>query len=158
MAQTLVWQRVVDSHQEYARAFGAFLAGSADKLDVLRQALRGKDRFLALQVAPSLSADDKKALFAEWVNLARAAHSPFQIAWTIIESLPRAWVLQNIEAEVDAILAAEEETDYWMFLQLYARLDNRLTTTLAQRAALHADAEIRQLGEEYLAKRAGPAS
>ena len=72
------------------------------------------------------NADEKKALFPEWVDLARAAHSPFQIAWSIIESLPRAWVLQNIEKEVDAILASEDETDYWMFLQLYARLDGAL--------------------------------
>jgi hypothetical protein len=148
---TDLWQRVVDSHHEYARAFSAFVVGSSDKINVLRHALRGKDRALALQVVPSLSVAEKQALFEEWVHLARAAHAPFQIAWNIIGSLPREWVLQNIEREVDALLKTDEETDYWMFLQLYARLDDGLMRKLAQRAAAHADVEIRELGQEYLA-------
>ncbi len=147
-----LWQRVVDSHQEYARACSAFVAGPADKIDMLRKALRSKDRSVALQVVSFLSTDEKKALFAEWVNLARGAHSPFQIGWNIIESLPREWVLQNIEREVDAILQTEEETDYWMFLQLYARLDDGLMRRLAQRAAQHTGADIRELGQDYLTK------
>ena len=153
---TDLWQRVVDSHEEYARAFAAFLSQSTEKIDVLRKALRGNDRALAIQVVPSLSVDEKQSLFAEWVNLARGAHSPFMIAWRIIESLPREWVLQHIETEADAILQAEEETDYWMFLQLYARLDDSLMRKLARRAAAHADADIRELGQDYLAKPAPP--
>ena len=91
-------------------------------------------------------------MFPEWIHLARCPHSPFHIAWNVIESLPRDWVLQNIEQHVDAILHHNEETDYWMFLQLYARLDDTLMKKLATRAAKHADADIRELGEEYLAK------
>lgn len=147
-----LWQRVIDSHQQYSKAFTEFLENSADKVEVLRKALRGKDRTLALRAVPSLNADETKALFTEWVNLARAAHSPFQIAWNVIESLPRAWVLQNVEQEVDAILTSGDETDYWMFLQFYARLDDALMRKLAQRAATHAVPEIRELGTDYLAK------
>ena len=146
-----LWKRVVDSHQEFSRAFLDFLANPAGKIEVLRSALRGKERLVALQAVPSLSVEEKKTLFPEWLQLARAAHSPHQIAWSVIEALPREWVLQNIEKEVDAILETGDETDYWMFLQLYTRLDVGLVKNLAQRAAAHADAGIRELGEDYLA-------
>lgn len=115
----------------------------------MRQALRGKDRNIALQTVPSLSMDEKKALLPEWVHLARAAHSPFQVAWNVLESLPHDWIVQNIEKEVDAILQNEEEDDYWMFLQLYERLDQSLARKLAKRAANHTEAAIRELGEEW---------
>jgi hypothetical protein len=149
---TSLWQRVIESHQQYSHAFADFLTNSSDKVEVLRKAMSGKDRTIALQAVSSLTVDEKLALFPEWINLARAAHSPFEIAWNVIESLPREWVIANIEKQVDAILQEEEETDYWMFLQLYARLDNALMQKLAQRAASHADPEISELGHEWSGK------
>jgi len=143
------WQRVVDTWHQYEHALSDFLTSPTNKVDVLRTSLRSKERNIALAIVPSLNVEEKKSLFAEWVNLARAHCSPFNIAWNIIESLPRDWVLERIEKEADTILAEEEETDYWMFLQLYARLDKTLTKRLAERAAHHADPDIRELGEEY---------
>ena len=125
---------------------------SVAKIEALRATLRSKERNLALRTVPSLSVEERKTMFSEWIHLARCAHSPFHIAWNVLESLPRDWVVANIEKEVDAILRNEEETDYWMFLQLYARLDRGLMHKLAQRAASHIDAEIKELGVEYLAK------
>lgn len=121
-----------------------------ERIKTLKVLLRGPNRETALDGASSLTMDEKKQLLPEWINLARAAHSPFQIAWKVIESLPREWVLANIEKEVDAILKNEEETDYWMFLQLYARLNGTLMRKLAERASNHAEPEIRELGVEYL--------
>lgn len=121
-------------------------------MERIKSVLRGPNRETALDEASSLTMDEKKQLLPEWINLARAAHSPFQIAWNIIESLPREWVLANIEKEVDAILESEEETDYWMFLQLYARLDNGLMRQLARRAASHTDPDISELGREWSGK------
>ena len=128
------------------------LTNPAEKVKALKSLLRGPNRETALDQIPSLTIDEKKELFPEWIHLSRAAHSPFQLAWNVIESLPREWVLQNIEKEVDPILRNDEETDYWMFLQLFARLDGGLARTLAQRAAANTDQEIRELGEEFLAK------
>lgn len=147
-----LWQTVIDSHRLFARVFSEFLMNAPNKIEVLRQALHGTDRIVALRAVPSLTVDEKKTLLPEWVHLARAVHSPFQLAWAVLESLPREWVLQNIEKEVDAILKNEEEDDYWMFLQLYARLDHRLMQKLAERAAIHSEPAIKELGEEWLAK------
>ena len=92
------WQRVLDSHQQYSRALSDFLNDSSDKIEILRTALRGKDRLIALAVVPSLDSAERKALFAEWIDLARAHCSPFQVAWNVIESLPREWVLAEYRA------------------------------------------------------------
>jgi hypothetical protein len=146
-----LWQQVLDTHQQYTKALNEFLVTPADKVEVLRQALHSKDRLLALQAIHSLSEEERKALLPEWVNLARSVHGPFQVAWNIIQALPRDWMLQHIENCVDAILQAEIEDDYWMFLQLYSRLDLTLQQKLARRAAAHGDPAIRELSEEYLA-------
>lgn len=143
----MLWQRVIDSHQHYSQSFHDFVTSRSDKIKVLRKALRGNDRHLALRTVPLLTVAEKKALLPEWVDLARAAHGPYQIAWNVIESLPRQWVLKRIEKQVNAILASDVETDYWMFLQLFSKLDLSLKQKLAQRAACHANSEIRELGE-----------
>src|SRR5262245_12196450 len=121
-----LWQQVVDTHSRHKQAYLAFLNRGADRVGVLRKALRGSDRLLALRALPALTEQEKKDLLPEWVNLARCAHSYFEPAWNVIASLPRTWVLEHIAPELDAILANEEETDYWMFLQLAHRIDPAL--------------------------------
>lgn len=143
------WQRVVQAHQDYRSVMQEFLADGETRVDALKKALRGPDRDLGLAACAALDLEDKKELFSEWVHLARSAHGPFQIAWNIILSLPRDWVVQHITRESDAILTQEEYDDYWMFLQLYKKLDPVLTHALAERALRHSDPEIRELGQDY---------
>src|SRR5205814_353538 len=113
-------------------------------VEVLRAALRGRDRNTALWVARSLEVSELTQLFSELIHVARAAHGPVEAVWNLILSLPRDWVLAHIEREVEPILDEEEEDDYWMFLQLYEQLDRDLTLRLAHRAAAHSDPEIRE--------------
>jgi hypothetical protein len=40
-----------------------------------------------------LTLEEKQELFSEWINLARCAHSPFEVALNVILSLPRGLVL-----------------------------------------------------------------
>lgn len=130
----------------------------SNRVEVLREALHQGERGNLLAVARSLSTEELQQLFGEWVNLARCAHSPFEPAWKIILSLPREWVLERIEQEVEPILAKEEYDDYWMFLQLFDQLDRDLTFKLARRAIAHSDPDIHELGEDYLQKLAAPAN
>lgn len=153
-----LWRRLVECRWAYSLASRDFLAEKAERIAVLRRALRSPERDTALAMSGSLSVEERQDLFSEWVHLARCAHSPFAPAWDIILALPREWVLARIEQEVDAILEKAEETDYWMFLQLYAKLDRNLTLKLARRAAVHADPEIRELGEDYLEQLLGTPS
>jgi hypothetical protein len=107
------------------------------------------ERRSALTLAPLLTLEERQALLPEWVHLARSVHGPFEAAWNIIQALPLDWVLDHIEAEIEPILANEEEDDYWMFLQLFDKLDPGLTQRLARRAAVHANPAIAELGREY---------
>ena len=104
------------------------MADKSQRVAELRQALRGPDRVLALAAVGSLTLYEKQQLFPEWIHLARSGHGPFQIAWNVILALPRDWVLDRIAVEVNAILANEEEDDYWMFLQLYKQPEIRSIT------------------------------
>jgi hypothetical protein len=149
---TSTWQQLVQAESAYFKARHGFLQDVTDRVPIFRKALRGSDRDTALRLLDQLSEEERKELFPEWIHLARAAHSPFQHAWKVLLELPRAWVLARIEPAVDAILVNEEEDDYWMFLQLFCKLDRELAARLAQRAAAHAAPEIRELGEDYLAK------
>jgi hypothetical protein len=121
---------------------------SAEKVKVLRMALRSEQCNLALRALPLLSVAAKKALLPELLHIARAAHGPFQVAWNAISSLPRNWLLKNIEKEAESILECNSETDYYMFLQLFSKLDVALHRRLAKRAAHNINLEIRALGAE----------
>jgi tetratricopeptide (TPR) repeat protein len=98
-----------------------------------------------------MSLEEKQRLFPELIQRARSAHGPVGAIREIIYSLPRDWVLERIDAQVEPILRAGEYDDYWMFLELYERLDPLRAVKLARRAASSADAAIREFGLERLA-------
>ncbi|HEX7449218.1 MAG TPA: hypothetical protein VF306_16815 [Pirellulales bacterium] len=127
---------------------------NVDRVGMVREALRkagGEDRAAALALLQRMDGEEQKQFFPELIQLARAAHGPVAVARQIIGSLPRQWVLQRIDTELEPILREEQYDDYWMFLELFADLDRDRAVRLARRAAKNADAEIRELGIESLA-------
>ncbi len=153
-----LWERLVETQAQSSAAFRAFTAAGVHHVAPIGKGLRtpGLQRQVALDVIPYLSLDEKKELFPDLIQAARAAHGPVGAVREIILSLPGDWVLAHVEAEVDAILQSEEYDDYWMFLELYQDLDRDLARKLAHRAAAHVDAEIRELGEDWLEKLVAP--
>ncbi len=150
-----LWPRLVESHTASSLARREFFADGVDRIEMVRAGLslpQGNDAATAFHLLRHMKVGEQMQLFRELIHLARAAHGYFHPAWEVILSLPKDWVLARIEQEVDPILANEEETDYYMFLQLYDKLDRNLTLKLARRAASHADSQIRELGEDYLAR------
>ena len=143
-----LWDRLVESRRAYASASREFLARK-DRVEMLRESLRGEDRFAALSVARSLNQDEKMQLFAEWVYLASWAHGAIQLARDIILSLPRDWVLANIERESEPYLQDGTYDEYRRFLELYSQLDPELKSKLADRARQHSDPDIREAGEDF---------
>ena len=129
-------------------------APDVDRVGVIRYGLKhqrgGHERGLVFHLLRGASPAQLQELFPELIQLARAAHGPIQRVWELILSLPRDWVLNRIECEVNPILAGEEYDDYWMFLELYERLDHSLARRLAERALAHADPDIRERGEMTL--------
>jgi len=155
------WDRVVQNFvrpDTEAAAYEEFFRPDVDgviRYALIRNALRlpgGENRATALALLERMPVEEKKALFPELIQLARSAHGPVGKVREILLSLPREWVLARIDAEVEPILRNEEYEDYWMFLELFERLDPGRAVALARRAALHADPDIRELGLELLAR------
>ena len=152
---TVLWQHLIEARLAFSRAFREFFAEGVDRVGVLREALRGRERGTGLYIAPYLTPTERRQLFPEWVFLASWAHGAVQVARDMIVSLPRDWVLANIEGEAEPLLREGTYDEYRRFLELYELLDRSLTLRLAHRAAAHADPDIREAGEDFL-KRLNP--
>ncbi len=148
----LLWQDMVEKYKAFGLASRAFLADSVDRVAVLRNALRGRDRATALTVATSLTVDELQELIGPLMFLASFSHGSIGAVRDLICSLPRAWLLNNIEREAEPLLQEGTYDEYRRFLELYELLDAGMTQRLARRAAAHSDPDIREAGEEYLVK------
>lgn len=131
-----------------------FFKEGVDRVALVREALSksgGNHRAAAVALLQTMSNEEQQQLFPELVQLARAVHGPVAMVRTIIASLPREWVLRRIDAEIETVLEGQQYDDYWMFLELLAKLDHERAVNLARRAAESDDPEIRELGSDMLA-------
>jgi hypothetical protein len=144
------WQRLVKAHIEFCQAMTEFFSNKDAAVDCLRRSLRGNDRMTAIAMVKKLRPDDILLLFNELVFLASFSHGSIQSVRDIILSLPRDWVLSNIESSVEPLLSNGTYDEYRRFLELYSQLDRNLTLKLARRAFEYSDEDIREAGEEYL--------
>lgn len=147
-----LWERLVESHLAFVSASTEFINGDVDRVPIMKRALRDRTRATALYLAPYLSAADKQALFPEWLFLASFDHGALHLVREIILSLPREWVLNNIESVTAELLKDAEPLDYRRFLELYSLLDRNLALRLAERARNHSDEEVAEAGEEFVEK------
>jgi hypothetical protein len=74
-----------------------------------------------------------------------------------IKALPRDWVLARIEAAAEPLLIASTEQfqyeEFRRLLELYEQLGNEeLLARLAQRALEHDDEDVREAGQDFLAR------
>jgi hypothetical protein len=67
-------------------------------------------------------------------------------------SLPREWVITNIEQFVEPLLEQGTYDEYRNVLALYWELDHKMMIGLAQRAMMNSDPDIREAGEDFLSK------
>jgi hypothetical protein len=149
-----LWDGLVKEFVGGVVAPAAFFRPNVDRVELIRGALKlpgGNNRAAAVALLKKMSLEDQQLLFPELIQLARSAHGPVGAVREIIASLPREWVLERIDAQVEPILRKEEYDDYWMFLELFEKLDPMRAVKLARRAAGSADASIREFGLERLA-------
>lgn len=145
------WNELAESYKRYILAHQAFFGRSADRVGLIRSALHSSDRLIAVSMAQYLSLADHLLLFDEWVRLSRVVGCLPAVRDYIL-SLPRGWVLEHIEQEVEPFLRNGVEDDFRRYLELYYALDRDLTAKLAQRAFDHPDEAIRQLGRDFISK------
>ncbi|WP_169238278.1 hypothetical protein [Candidatus Roseilinea sp. NK_OTU-006] len=150
-----VWRNLVEKHHsgnddDFAESISRFLANDIDRVAVMKQALRGKDRATAVYVLPRLPVSELQELFEELVFLASFSHGAVQAVRNVILSLPREWILDRIEDAAEPLLVNGTYDEYRRLLELYMDMDRHRAKKLALRAAASHDNDIKETGEDFL--------
>ncbi len=145
-----VWDCLVESHKKFVLASGEFFSEEIDRVSLMRHALRGKDRATAVFLLPYLKVSELKQLFNELVFLASFTHGEMRAVRDAILSLPREWVIENIETAAEPLLRNGTYEEYRRLLELLIEIDRDIALKLAHTAAEHPDYDIREAGEDFL--------
>jgi hypothetical protein len=105
-----------------------------------------------LELVPTLEPAVGRAILADFLELACLAQHAgnIQIGRYGIASLPRPWVLLNIEARAEPMLCSGDDWVYRRLLEVYQYLDVGLMRKLAMRAIENVCPDIQEAGREFL--------
>ena len=143
-----IWQQLVEEYSLWAQVLKEFFSKETDRIAILQRAFKKGDIAPALHVMQYMAPDELTTLFDELIHFS-TSHGYAGSVREIILSLPRNWVLSNIEKTVEPHLVGATEDEYRRFLELYLLLDKDLTQRLIQRAINHPDNEIREVGRDF---------
>ena len=141
------------SEKEFEIECARFMQRAREPYGQIRKRLRGSvpDIFTALGVL-KIGDDVLRENFFDEI-LYRCKSLRFgRFARSIVLSMPRSWVIANVEAAADKLLATADHLDFKLFLMLYEILDSQLALRLAKRAAVHDDFDIKETGVDFLQK------
>lgn len=148
-----IWQDLLEAERAFYRARQVFMRRCRQKGATLREAIsKPSQRGTALRVALILEPEDLKPLFEVLIEQAGCGHADIGLVRSVILKIPHEWLLNRIEAVVDARLDETSEEDFRRYLELYLSIDRDLTVRLAERARGSADPEISEAGSEFLEK------
>jgi hypothetical protein len=71
-------------------------------------------------------------LLNDLVDLASVSHSDIELGRQAILSLPKNWLLENIEKSAEPLLKNGTDEEYRRLLELYIQIDRELTERLAR--------------------------
>ena len=137
---------------EYGNARAKILAlPPSQRLQLINMGMHS-DRTATLELAIMLGEDEIKPFLTDLLEMAAyiagGVTLRVRLARILIFTLPRVWLLENVEKYANAVL--RDYIDYRGILYLYTQIDATLAFNLAQRAATHADPDIREVGLDYL--------
>ncbi len=145
-----LWRNVVTSENDYFNSRYDFLNNCSDRVSAIKKALHAVgERATALRLIEYLKIEERQSLFNELVDLASVSHSDIELCRQAILSLPKTWILENIEKSAEPLLKNGTDEEYRRLLELYFEIDYSLTERLAKRALQHDDPDIREAGEDF---------
>ena len=146
-----LWRQLLNSEIAFQKARMNFHAGCTDKVSVIQKALRDPvQRGTALRYLPYMTIEERQQLFDDLLYLASVGHADIALCRQIILSLPKEWVVSNIESCAEPLLAKGTDEEYRRLLELYVDLDRNLALRLAKRALQHNVPDIREAGEDFM--------
>ncbi|MBE9128344.1 MULTISPECIES: hypothetical protein [unclassified Coleofasciculus] len=147
---TELWHKVFEKQIAYIQARQDFLNNCPDRVGLIKKALHNpSERGTALRLIKSLNLEERQGLFDDLVDLASVSHSDIELCRKVILSLPKKWLLANIENSAEPLLQDGTDEEYRRLLELYIDIDRKLAQRLAQRAVQHEDLDIREVGEDF---------
>ena len=150
------WRDLDEKYTNFVVARNAYfelresIKKNLDVVESLKSDASGLQRGLALEKALDLSDDEKKSLFSELIALASFGHGHTDLCKKLIYSMPRDWVLQNIEKIVESVLVSGGYEEYSAVIGLYSELSADLAKGIALRASQNLDPDIKEIGDDYL--------
>ncbi len=146
-----LWRDLYTSEMAFIKARMKFFADCQDKVAVIRKALHiVTQRGTALRIVLNMKIEERQQLLDDLLSLASVSHSDLALTRDVLFSLPREWLLTNIEARAEPLLRNGTDEEYRRLLELYAELDLNLARTLAWRALKQDNADIREVGEDFM--------
>jgi len=146
-----LWHKLLDSEIAFITARMNFHAACTDKVTVIQKALQDPvQRGTALRYLLYMTIEERQQLFDDLLYLASVGHGDIALCREVMLSLPRAWVVSNIESRAQPLLTQGTDEEYRRLLELYVNLDRDLAYRLATRALQHNDADIREVGEDFI--------
>jgi hypothetical protein len=145
-----LWHKVFDQETAYIQSRQDFLNNCPHRIGLIKKALHNPaERGTALRLIEYLEVEERQSLFDDLLDLASVSHSDIELCRKVILSLPKTWVLANIEKSAEPLLQAGTDEEYRRLLELYIDIDRELAQRLAIRALQHDDPDIREVGEDF---------
>ena len=155
-----LWKRYVAASKTYCEAVDAILneIDAPHRIKLVRSAFKNREhRHHAFLMIRYMTIEERKALLDILVGSAYSNSGLRSLATELILSIPKEWLIANIEKYTEPILGRRENAaDYCSgFLSLFSDIDDALTLRLAQRAVRSEDEDVREIGEFYLERLQG---
>jgi hypothetical protein len=145
-----LWHKVFDQETAYIQSRQDFLNNCPHRIGLIKKALHNPaERGTALRLIEYLKLEEHQSLFDDLVDLASVSHSDIELCRKAILSLPKTWVLANIEKSAEPLLQDGTDEEYRRLLELYLDIDRELAQRLAIRALQHDDPDTREVGEDF---------
>lgn len=147
-----LFAKLVGSHREFIESVDGTISTADDIVELVTAGLQGNvpTQMTAIEMTRRCPVEIRKKLLPA---LLRCSPSIGAYVVNAVLTLPGEWLGEHIEKAVDPLLDGADHIDYGFFLQLLGRIDLALAKRLAHRALGSSDPEVRELANEYLAKR-----
>ena len=145
-----LWQEYLEAEQERLRLRRELFTNCSSLVELVRAGLHAPtQRISALGIARFLEEDERKELFPDLLALASYFHGGMGYARDLVLSLPKEWLLANIEEAAEPLFGYGYE-EYRGLAEVYIQLDRDLAYKLAHRAAADSDEDIKEAGQDLL--------
>jgi hypothetical protein len=144
-----MWNQLVENHLKFSQSLKEFFAKDVDRVSMIRNAMQRGELAPAFYVLKHMPTSELVQLFEELVKFS-TAHGYAGTAREIILSLPREWILANIESTITPLLGEGVDDDYRRILELLFEVDRELAMKYAQKATQHQDPTIQEVGRDFI--------